>query len=121
MTSAFLVSWAEDGLKVLLGRQRPAGLGPSGPGKRSLLKLPGLKVVAPSNALGPHSGPTGRVTLKAQKPFILMQPGKRARPPPLKRTPRLAAASPARALAAGRRCGFGRGAGVRSSSSIPTS
>jgi hypothetical protein len=30
MTSASLGSWAEDGLKELLGRKRPTGLGPTG-------------------------------------------------------------------------------------------
>jgi hypothetical protein len=48
MTSALLVSWAEDGLKEFLGRKRPTGLDPSGPGERSPLILPGLLVKAPS-------------------------------------------------------------------------
>jgi hypothetical protein len=82
MTSAFLVSWAEDGLKELLGRKRPTGLGSTGPGDRSLPTTPGLLVTAPSKALGSQSGPMGRVTLKAHRPFILSQTEERGFAPP---------------------------------------
>jgi hypothetical protein len=42
MTSAFQGSWADDGLKGLLGRKRPTGLGPTSPDGQGSLSLPDL-------------------------------------------------------------------------------
>jgi hypothetical protein len=105
MTSALLVSWAEDGLKEFLGRKRPTGLGPSGPGERSPLILPGLLVKAPSTRwastvarrAGDTRGPAAFTLSRNQR-----KGGVR---PSLRRSPRLAATSPAHAPAAARRCG----------------
>jgi hypothetical protein len=83
MTSAFLASWAEDGLKEFWVDSGPLDSAHLVPGDRSLPTLLGLLVMAPSHAVGLHSGPTGRVTLKAQQPFIQLQPGEKGLTPPL--------------------------------------
>jgi hypothetical protein len=119
MTSALLASWAEDGLKELLGRKRPTELGPSGPGERSPPDLPGFLVTAPSKALGSQSGPMGRVTLKAHRPFILSLTEERGFAPPF--GARRAWQRRHRRTHRRRRdgAGSGHGAGVRSSPSTP--
>jgi hypothetical protein len=102
MTSALQGSWAVDGLKVLLGRKWPTGLGPTGPGRGSPQHLPELSECShfqhvgllerpdrPDGSYGPAN--TGGPAAFSSLP----QPGE-VPCPSLRRSPRRAAAQPAR-------------------------
>jgi hypothetical protein len=95
MTSALQGSWAVDGLKGSLGRNWPTGLGPAGLGGGSLLILPEFPGPSLFHVVVLHGCPMGRVPHEAQRPLILPQPGE-APCPSLRRSPRRAAAQPAR-------------------------
>jgi hypothetical protein len=88
MTSAFQGSWADDGLKGLLGRKRPTGLGPTSPDEGSPLILPGLLVKAPftrwastaAQRAGCHMRPSGLSSSRYQGRGVLPLPKAHAAP-----------------------------------------
>jgi hypothetical protein len=112
MTSALQGSWADDGLKGLLGRKWPTGRGLAGPNGGSPLSRPDLLVQASftrwastaARWAGCHMRPSGLLPSRFQE---------RGSCPFPRRTPRPAATALAHAPAAARRCGPGHGAGVR--------